>query len=272
MKLRILLVLVWLPVSALSLSEAWATVLLFDQARDAATDSLVLPILAGARVPQDYGDGVTSQAQDVPGGTYTYGESGEGFTPNVKVEYFVSNSRVSTYPGVSMWTSGYGGLSNVIFGTQGSAALNVRLSADQGFEVLLYGFHLAGWPTTNYSLNSVRVWHGASTIYGLPNPEIRGSGDDNNFTQFRFDAPLQATELLIEIDYENLANSLQDNIGMDNIRFGQYPSAITPDPTPLPAPSSLALLGTALACFGMARLSGRNWSSVRCQGYCLHVP
>ena len=37
-------------------------------------------------------------------------------------------------------------------------------------------------------------------------------------------------ELLIQIDYGNLAGGQQDNIGIDNIRFGQNPPAVVPLP------------------------------------------
>ncbi len=57
-------------------------------------------------------------------------------------------------------------------------------------------------------------------------------GDVNRprHTSFDFATPLSATELLIVIDYGNLDGSQHDNIGMDNIRFGQNPPAVIPLP------------------------------------------
>lgn len=57
---------------------------------------------------------------------------------------------------------------------------------------------------------------------------------------FDFANPLSAQQLLIEINFSNLARGMQDNIGIDNIRFGQTP------PATIPIPSALWLFGTGL--------------------------
>jgi hypothetical protein len=58
--------------------------------------------------------------------------------------------------------------------------------------------------------------------------------------------------LLIEIDYSNLAGGQQDNIGIDNIRFGQNPPATAP---PIPEPSTLLLGAGGLAAVALKRRS-----------------
>ena len=65
---------------------------------------------------------------------------------------------------------------------------------------------------------------------------------------------MRGIELLIGIDFSNLAAGLQDNIGLDSIRFAQTPP---PDAAPLqvPEPAALALFtgglaGIALLGFG----------------------
>ena len=108
-------------------SEARASILLFDQMRELG---VVVPTVSGNDVPQDYGDRVAGSMQAVPGGLFTYGEAGEGFTPNLVVDYF---SNVPFGSGVSLWQDSYGDLINVVFGNQNSNMMSVRLTADAGF-------------------------------------------------------------------------------------------------------------------------------------------
>ena len=39
-------------------------------------------------LPGDYGDHVTGAVMAVPGGFFTYGEGGEGFTPDVSLDIY----------------------------------------------------------------------------------------------------------------------------------------------------------------------------------------
>ena len=146
--------------------EASATLLTFDQARN-ATGTQVVPIQAGANVPQDYGDRVTGSPMTVPGGAFTYGNGGEGFTPNVVVDYFSGNR-------VSLWTTGYGDLENVLFAGQGANSLNLRFTADAGYEVLLFDFALAGWPTSDYTIDAVTVTGGGATLFAENDVPVQG--------------------------------------------------------------------------------------------------
>jgi hypothetical protein len=119
-----------------------ATILEFDQIRESGT---VIPTISGRAVEQDYGDRVDTSPMNVSGGQFTYGNDGEGFTPNVVVDY-IAGSGTPINPGVSLWTSQYGDLTNVLFGNNNSLSLNVEFSADTGFDVELYSFDLAGFP------------------------------------------------------------------------------------------------------------------------------
>jgi hypothetical protein len=224
-------------VSALSVMAAWpthsdASILIFDQMRALG---VVVPTVSGNDVPQDYGDRVAGASQAVPGGIFTYGEAGEGFTPNVVVDYFVN---VPSRHEVFLWQDGYGDLTNVVFGNQNTNSLNVRLTADAGFSALLYGFDLAGWPNADYTINAVRVLGGGATLFEQNDVLVEGDASGPRHTAFTFATPLSASELVIEIDYSNLPGGQQDNIGLDNIRFGQFPGAAAV----VPEASSLGLL------------------------------
>jgi hypothetical protein len=239
------------------MAEARATILLFDEARDAATHTIVVPTTSGATVEQDYGDRVTGSPQSVLGGQFTYGNAGENFTPNVLVEYFLTTA-AGAGGAISLWGNDYGDLSNVLFGSQGSNALNIRLTADAAFEVLLYHFDLAGWSNSDYEISAVRVLSGGNTLFEQASVQVEGDFSGPRHTAFDFLSPLTGSELLIEIDYSNLASNQQDNIGIDNVRFGQVPPSITA----LPEPTTWLLLtlglGMVLARSRLPTLVGRR--------------
>lgn len=224
--------------------DTQATVLLFDQSRDAATHTIVVPTTSGASVEQDYGDRVTGAVQDVLGGQFTYGNEGEGFTPNVLVDYFAGSSATA----MSLWEDSYGNLTNVMFGHQNTNTLNVQLTADVGFDVLLYGFDLAGWLNADYTISAVRVLDSGMELFAQNNVLVEGNFTGPRHTSFDFATPLSSSQLLIEIDYSNLADSQQDNIGIDNVRFGQ-----NPPPTVVAAPPTLLLLGLGLGAVFVRR-------------------
>ena len=229
---------------------AQATVLQFDQTRSAATGTTVEPVYAGADLPQDYGDRVGGSPQTVSGGQYTYGNEGEGFTPNVEIAYSLG---IPTASGeVQMWPFGYGGLTNVVFGTPGSQQINIQFSADPGYSVLLHGFDLAGYPGADYTINGVAVLEGANTLFSQFNVLVGGDGFGQPFTHFEFSTPLSGNSLTLQIDYANIASGQQDNIGLDNLRFSQFPS-------PVPEPSSWAYLLSGIGLVAWAvRKQGRH--------------
>jgi len=225
-------------------AAAGATILLFDQARDAVSQSIVGPTSSGGVLPADYGDRVTGSVMAVPGGFFTYGEAGEGFTADVSVDIF-SAAATATDPRVDLWQTGYGDLVNVIFaegpGTAGAPLLSVRFTAAPGYVVDLYGFKLAGFGS-DYVISGVSIFAGATTLFSEANVLVRGNPAGPGHTTFAFATPVSAPELLLQVDLSNLPSGIQDNVAMDSIRFGQTPPPVVPEP----ATALLLLVGLAL--------------------------
>jgi hypothetical protein len=220
-----------------------ASIIEFDQIR---IGGIVVPTISGNAVPEDYGDRITGSVVNVSGGQFTYGNGGEGFTPNIVLDYFAENA-IPNNPRVGLWGDGYGDLTNVLLGNNNSISLNVKLTADTGFDVQLYDFDLAGWPTTDYTIDAVSVLSGTDTLFSQNNVLVEGDGTGAGHTSFDFATPLAGAELLIQIDYGNLAGGQQDNIGIDNIRFGQNPPAV------VPLPAAWMLFGSGLAAIAFLR-------------------
>lgn len=214
---------------------AHATILLFDQERDSAGQTEVWPTSSGGTLPPDYGDHVTGAVVPVPGGFFTYGEGGEGYTPNVTVDIF-SAAATATDARVNLWQTGYGDLVNVIFaegpGTAGAPLLSVRLTAAPGYLVDLYGFELAGYGS-DYVIAGVSVFAGATELFSEANVLVQGDAFGAQHTTFAFSEPYSAPELLVQVDLSNLTPGIQDNVAMDSIRFGQTPPPAIPEPAPV---------------------------------------
>jgi hypothetical protein len=222
---------------------AHATILTFDQTRLSGS---VVPAFSGGNVQQDYGDRVTGSPMTVSGGAFTYGNDGEGYTPNVVVD-ILGGSATAINPAVGLWADQYGDLANVVIGNNNSLSINVRLTADTGFEALLYGFDLAGWPSTDYTIGAVRVSEGGVTLYSQSNVLVEGNATGPGHTSFEFATPLSGNDLVLQVDYGNLPGGQHDNIGIDNIRFGQNP------PAPIPEPATGAFIGVGLAALAAWR-------------------
>lgn len=210
---------------------AGATILLFDQARDSSGMVVATSSLANT-LPADYGDDVTGATMAVPGGDFTYGDGGEGFTPDVTVDIFTATGIAD--PRARLGTTGYGNLVNVVFGegpgVGGSPTLSVLFTAAFGYVVDLYGFELAGWPGADYTIAAVEVFAGATTLFSATNVLVEGNATGPQHTTFAFGPPLSGAELLLRLDLSNLASGVQDNVGIDSIRFGQTPPRVVPEP------------------------------------------
>jgi Ca2+-binding RTX toxin-like protein len=192
-------------------SRTMLTVLLFDTA---------------STINQSYGDRVTAVAQN----GYTYGSAG-GFTPNVVVSTGPSANNMSH------WGTGYGSLSGVVYPNVESRA-EFTLTADAGFSVTLSSFDVASWAANN-TITGVKVLDGqGNTLYAQSNVLIPGGSSTAKKT-FSFPTPLKAQSLKIVIDATNLGLRAE-NIGIDNIVFGQTAAA----PPPPPAFATLAADGT----------------------------
>jgi hypothetical protein len=239
-----------LALSATSLAApSAATVLSFDWTRDPVTGN-VAGTVSPSELPSDYGDFVTGASVAVPGGAFLYGEAGEGFTPNVAVD-IRAGFATPTDPRVELWALGFGDLENVVYGLPGSSFMEVVLTADPGVEVVLYGFDLGGYPGSDWVINAVHVLSPTATLFTQTSVLVEGGGGAVRHTTFSFATPLVASELVIRIDYANLTTGRQDNVGLDNLRFGQNPAAV-----PEPALGWLFGAGTlALAARAMNRNS-----------------
>lgn len=183
-------------------SPAKAVVLTFDMG--ATNFDQINPTFAG------YGDNVTSTTE----GNFTYGAAG-GFTPNIVADY-------ST--GAAFWNSNYGNLSNVLYAEEFAGGIfGLTLTADPGFKVSLDSFDLAGWPNTDYTINSLEVLAGSTALFSASNVVVQGDSSGPRRTSFDFDDPFVAQSLTIRFDASNLAIIQSDNIGIDNVRFSQVP-------------------------------------------------
>lgn len=166
-----------------------------------------------------YGDRVTSNTQD----GFLYG--GAADTPNVVADFT---------DGTEGWPSSYGDLSDVIFSPSGTV-LEMTLTADPGFRVLLHAFDLAGWLRTDYVINSVEVLGGqGQSLFFQANVLVQGDANGPQHTSFNF-APLSSGAITIRVDATNVTTGFgSENVGLDNVRFSQVPE---------PATATLALCG-----------------------------
>jgi hypothetical protein len=195
--------------------NASATVLTFDKVAGTFGSE--------ERIPQDYGDNVAATEQ----GGFVYGADG-GFTPNVTVDWNTGSGTVGGE--AAFWGTGFGDLVNVIEAEPEPKGLQFTLTAEPGWLVVLNGFDMATW-SSNRTIDALRVLDGADQVLF---EELDASIPASGHRSFDFDAPLTASVIKIEFDSSNLGGR-SDNIGMDNITFGQV----------VPEPTSVALLGLA---------------------------
>jgi hypothetical protein len=180
----------------------------------------------GSSVDSSYCDLV----RDTVDGDFAYGDGG-GFTPRVQVDYVGGDP--------SLWSSGFGDLVNVLFkDSEKAPAMDVVLTASEGWVVRLRGFDLAAFGSTfgaaDPTIQALQVLDGAGNVlypapgqstnltisatghnhYGQDCPE---SGGDPSCSYFPV---LEGTSLTIRIDSGNLGRD-SDGIAIDNIRFSQ---------------------------------------------------
>ena len=205
---------------AVMAASANATVLTFDQNNQNP----------GVPLNQTYGDNVTG-ISDAAG---NYGQGAEGTTPNVQASYLVS---VNSDP--RFWTTGYSDLTGVYYNEIDSRTpLEMTLTADAGFKVLLYGFDLGSFSGA-LVLPFVQVFDETNTaLFSQANVALPASTSPH--VSFDFGAPLMGTSLRISIDLTGLGGA-SDNVGMDNVTFGQTTVSN------VPVPGAIAMLGSAAA-------------------------
>jgi len=165
-------------------------------------------------VPDSYGDRVTSWI-DSFGNRYA---AGSGGTSNVTVEYGPPGSHVRQAPGP------YGGLANVACQEDGDfGVLEIRLTADAGFQVALQGFDLAA-QNDDVILSRVEAL-GENGVTLHSRDDVFVPGFLGMTTGFDFaKAPLVARTVLIRIDLSTLGNTDSHLVGIDNIAFSQISS------------------------------------------------
>lgn len=214
--------------SILFASPLMATVLTFD---------VDPPVSNFENINQDYGDRVTSTTMP---GNLQYGENGEGFTPNVVVDY----GPAAADP--ALWTTGYGNLSNILFkDADGFDYLQVTFTADPGYLVELHSWDMAAFTnvfSSDPTINSVRVLdsEGAELLL-ISNPTISRT----TRTSFISVNPFVDDLLVLEFNAGNLGG-LSDDIAFDNIVFAQRL---------IPEPGAILLL--LLGLFGLSGLVRR---------------
>jgi hypothetical protein len=165
---------------------------------------------------QAYGDRVAATHQD----GFIYGGAG-GFTPNVTAAYGPIPPALP-----ALWTVGYGDLLNVLFENKDAwGILEIKLAADLGWLVNLSGFDMAAWRDVG-PIRSLRVMNAeGDLLFDEADVAIPFSGH----VSFAFDPPLVGRSLTIRFDSGNLG-SHSDDIGIDNIKFGQQQSPTSVEP------------------------------------------
>jgi hypothetical protein len=168
-------------------------------------------------IDQTYGDRVTSLTM----GAHGYGQMGEGFTPNVVVDYDPSGGAAWTWPGA------YGDLPGpVLFESVDTAKLQIKLTADPGYRVTLQSWDMATYGTIFHpdgeTINGVTVYDaGGTPLFSQTNVYVPIS---THISFETFPTPLVDTMLILEIDARNVTAAFgNEDIGVDNIRFSQVP-------------------------------------------------
>ena len=198
---------------------------------------------AGIAMPQGYGDRVTSTTS----GVFSYGADG-GFTPNVVVEY--------TSPGfptdLNFWTTGYSDLTNILYNEpDGVDGYTVRFVADSGFLVRLDSFDLGNFGGA-VTLPGLSIVDGlGNTLFLSSNIPVGAAAVPHQI--YNFSGGLFAEEIRIIVNTAGLAGN-SDNIGLDNIQFGQ---------TAIPEPNAAVLLVTGAALMLRRRRFGAGIDSLK---------
>ncbi len=198
-------------------AAASATVLTFDISGGVSNFEVV---------PQAYGDNVAASPQ----AGHSYGVGAEGFTPNVTVSYGAAGEDPN------LWTTGYGDLTNILFNdADGDTTFTTTFTADAGYLVDLYSFDMAWFFDTSANVQGFTVRDGSNNVLHSQGPFVLPGGATH--LTFSFAQPLSAATLQLVVDLTGLG-SVSDDLGLDNIRFGQ---SLVPPPG-VPEPGTWALM------------------------------
>jgi hypothetical protein len=183
----------------------------------------------------------------------SYGENGEGYTPNILTNY-------STGLG---WDLGFSTLTNVIYMpvnvlTNPNNVLDITFTADPGFQARLLGFSLGAFfdtisqpGITSYSGVSVSVFDESNTVLFGQNYNL----DANTVNQAINVTGTNGGSLTLRLNLSGLVYNPdigrfdREYVGIDNIRFAQQsapsqPGGEIPEPSTFALVASAALLGT----------------------------
>jgi len=181
----------------------------------------------GVAAEQNYGDRVTA-VSDASGAYDIVTGAGLGFTPNVEVSYTAQDP--------SLWTTGYGDLVNVFYDeVDFSSEFEISFIADSGFEVGIFDFDLAAFGGVDTTLPGIEIIDGDSNVLWSTGSTLISSSSRTGFDA----GGVFANSLTISVDLSGLGGA-SDNIGIDNIRFGQQA---------IPEPSGVGILLIGLIGF-----------------------
>lgn len=175
---------------------------------------------------QTYGDNVAG-SPDAFG--HSYGVGAEGYTPNVMVSYGTPGEDPA------LWTTGYGDLTNIHFNdADGDTTFTLRFTASVGYLVDLYSFDLASFLSGGQTIQGLTVRDvGSNTLLHSQGSTFITGTTHNSIS---FANALSANDLELVINLTGLGG-VSDDIGIDNIRFGQQLAAAA-----VPEPSAWAMM------------------------------
>jgi hypothetical protein len=209
------------------LASASATVFTFESATGSG---LGANALNGANGGAIYGNRVASAVEN----GFSYG-SAFGFTPNVAVSYSASGTNQP-----STWSSGYGDLLNVIWGSGSQSTLtdnvvSVTFTADPGWFIDFRGFSVARWSTGNYPGSFVTLTNADNVTVDLMAAQQLVSGTSTTFA-YGDDTYLSTSFVL------RFGNGWWT--GIDNVAIQQQP---------VPEPMTMTLLAAGLVAVARRR-------------------
>ncbi len=223
-----------------------ASILTFDTCGGSAT-AAITTTCSGGSLNTNYGNRVSGANTDANGSQDRfYGESGEGYTPNIAVGYS---------SGGFGWGIGFSNLTNVVWVDGNLGILNITFTADPGFRARLLGFDLGAFP--DFINSAIDTYDDVAVSVSDENSSVLFNNSGNFYTvgpeginQIINVASGNGGSLTLSLDLSRLAFGSgvfdRESVGIDNIRFAQ--EAVNPDPPPtgnVPEPSTFALVGGA---------------------------
>jgi hypothetical protein len=148
------------------------------------------------------------------------------------------------------WSTGYSDLVNVVWGafSDATGVSEIRLNPAPGFEVSLTSLDMGSWPNTSRNSQLTVFDDDYSTILYGPDPRLV---DGTVHTHFALNLAYNAEGVRIQWGPSGF------NVGLDNVIFDVRP--INSNPTSVPAPASLILVGAALLAGVAYRGLRRVW-------------